>query len=249
MFAKAKDYTKRLLLKNGYEVRKRPQILLNRPELALYPNLELLIKAALYDHHELFLLQVGAYDGTSFDPVHQIIQRYPIHAILVEPNRAVFTRLQTNYTSNSKVLLENIAIAESDGLRDFFVVAEDAASPDWLEGCSSLQKETILSHKPYFPDVEQYIRTEKIICMTVASLLSRHKIERLDLLILDTEGYDANIIRSIDFNIIRPTIIYYEHCHLEQEINSDLMGFLTGFGYSLHIDGGNTLAHFTHPGN
>ena len=45
----------------------------------------------------------------------------------------------------------------------------------------------------------------------------------IDLLQIDTEGFDYEVLKMFDFNTYRPVIIQYEHFHLsmEEQINSN----------------------------
>ena len=41
--------------------------------------------------------------------------------------------------------------------------------------------------------------------------MKTYKIKKIDLLQIDTEGYDAEIILNIDFDLMKPKIIRFEH--------------------------------------
>ena len=47
-----------------------------------------------------------------------------------------------------------------------------------------------------------------------SQLLKKYKIDRINILQIDTEGYDYDIIFSINFKQIRPDIIIFEYLHL-----------------------------------
>jgi len=230
------------LQKQGYAISRKPAFLLTNANAVLDFDLEVFIRAALYDQQELYLLQIGAYDGTSNDPIYSLIQQYPINTILVEPNTIAFERLSTAYTDNPKVRLENIAVAEKDGIEKFFVLKGESC-PLQFEQLSSFSKDTILSHKRWYPNLENWLHEEMVECKTVETLLREHQFERLDLLVLDVEGYEENILRSINFYLISPQIIYYESCHLAPIMQDRLLRSLFLMGYKFAIQGANTLAY------
>ena len=69
-------------------------------------------------------------------------------------------------------------------------------------------------------DPDAYISRKLVRCETLASVLERHRVSHIDILIIDVEGYDYHVIRQIDFNRYRPAIILYEHVHLGTDANA-----------------------------
>ena len=67
--------------------------------------------------------------------------------------------------------------------------------PDYAKGVASFNKNHLLKFK--IPD--ESIIEEDVECISMDSLFRNLEIDRLDLLQIDTEGYDAEIIREIDF--------------------------------------------------
>ena len=47
--------------------------------------------------------------------------------------------------------------------------------------------------------------------MSLESLVLARQINHVDLLLIDTEGYDAQILINIDFDLIKPSLIFFEH--------------------------------------
>ena len=64
--------------------------------------------------------------------------------------------------------------------------------------------------------------------------------ERIDLLLVDTEGYDAEIIRRIDFSAWRPRLLVYEHYHLPPQERAECRGRLEDEGYETMAEGFDT---------
>ena len=71
-----------------------------------------------------------------------------------------------------------------------------------------------MKHKDKMPDIEKHITKDKIRCLTLTSLLNNHHVKKIDLLIIDTEGYDYQILKQIPFDKIKPKIIIFEDRHL-----------------------------------
>ena len=47
-------------------------------------------------------------------------------------------------------------------------------------------------------------------CLTFDSLVSKHGVTAVDLVQMDTEGYDFEIVKLIDLDRLRPRLIMYE---------------------------------------
>ena len=74
------------------------------------------------------------------------------------------------------------------------------------------------------------------------SLLRKHRVEKVDLVQIDTEGYDYAVIKMIDLKKWKPAIINYEHRHLSREEREMCWRYLVDAGYSLYVHGADTAA-------
>ncbi len=175
---------------------------------------------------DFFVLQVGACDGVLADPIQKWIRKYNWHGLLVEPQRTEFERLTMNYRDNRNLRLENVAVAETDGLRPLYRVKDNLVKADWQRGIASLVA------RPKFVK-EDMVVTEMVPCVTFTSLLNRHHVERIDLLQIDAEGYDYKLLKSFDFGRIRPRLIRYEHLHLQPTDQRACVLFLKRQGYRI----------------
>jgi hypothetical protein len=61
------------------------------------------------------------------------------------------------------------------------------------------------------------VKEDPVECLTVDALLSRHNVQKIDLLHIDCEGFDYVILRQFDFATLRPHIVLFEHKHLTAE--------------------------------
>lgn len=88
------------------------------------------------------ILQIGAMDGQTADPVHDALMQNDWPALLVEPVVEYFARLQKTYRDRPLVKLANVAIAEHSGQTDFHRIRPEAIAeghvPGWGHGASSL---------------------------------------------------------------------------------------------------------------
>jgi FkbM family methyltransferase len=150
-------------------------------------------------------IQIGTNDGN--DEFNSIVKvENPDLIILVEPNSELNNDIKKNYSEFiDKVFIENVAINTKSG------------------PC-----EVVLSKK-YFPELNDYMYTNhtlytllpmdswgddfvslKIDGITFNELCEKYSITEIDFLQIDTEGFDSQIILSIDFDKIKIKKLKYE---------------------------------------
>lgn len=204
---------------------------------------------------DTFCFQVGANDGKNNDPVHVFFRDYGWQGLLVEPQTDVFeNELKKTYANNLNVKLENVALAESDGELPFYRVAISKAR--WATGLSSFDLKSLQSHlqsgyiirKAQDEGVEiptdEALIIEKVMVptATVDSLLKRHQVKNFDVLCVDTEGFDYQILKLIDFSRYTPDLILFESKNLSDQDYVDAKNLLLKAGYQLFWEKGDTLA-------
>lgn len=191
-----------------------------------------------------FFVQIGSNDGKSGDPIHKYIIKHSWRGILIEPVHYLYKKLLKTYKNNKNLIFKNVAIAKEEGYKDFYRVKEndEIKNPFWYDQLGSFNKEVVLKHKAQIPYFDKYFMTEKIKCITFNSLLEEYDVENIDLLHIDTEGYDYEIIKSVDFNKFKPKMILYEHIHLSEEDKLECMNYLRSKNYSFIIHEMDTFA-------
>jgi FkbM family methyltransferase len=196
-------------------------------------------------HPSAFFVQVGAHDGTALDPLRREILRRAWRGILVEPVPYVFARLEANYDDNERLVFENVAIADHDGSRELYhLPPEPAGSPlwEWYDALGSFRREVVASHRWLIPDIDERIVTTDVPCLTFDTLCRKHAVERVDVVQIDTEGYDLEILELIDFERYRPRLVMYEHLHLDSADQERARELLRSRDYELVGDGMDVLA-------
>jgi FkbM family methyltransferase len=187
------------------------------------------------------IVQVGAYIGNTVnDPLHAFLVRElprkpQSTVVLVEPVREYFARLEGVYSGLPGIRLENVAIADREGERDFYRLGADPAvhgHPEWLSQLGSLRptrmtemwdryEQGLMDQLGETADLKAWWLEHRVIesvqCITLHQLLDRHDLAELDLLQIDAEGYDYEILRTIDFTRIRPRFVNYERVLLHHD--------------------------------
>lgn len=195
---------------------------------------------------DAFFVEIGANDGEKHDHLRPFILTRSWSGIMVEPVPYVFARLQTNYRGCGRIVLENAAITDHDGRMPFFHLAqartEDQATlPEWYDALGSFSREVILSHAGAIDDLESRLVEISVPTLTFASLLAKHNVDEVDLLVVDTEGYDAEIINGIDLARYRPSLLVYEHYHLDPRDRAACRGRVEDAGYLTMEEGFDTF--------
>ena len=212
--------------------------------MARWTTLERIMLKAVAKRNALFFVQIGANDGVIYDPIHRFVQQSEWRGLLVEPVRLYFDRLRENYRDNERLVFENVAISSCREVRDFYRVKENVPYlPKWCDGLGTFDLEILLTHKWAVPDLERYVVKEQIQCISLNDLIEKHQIAKIDLLLVDTEGYDYEILKQIDFEKFAPGILLYEHQYIDKNKRLGFENELEGRGYRISRHLGNTLAY------
>ncbi|MGY3605130.1 MULTISPECIES: FkbM family methyltransferase [unclassified Bradyrhizobium] len=204
--------------KSGYLIERRYDLEKYRLNL-----LELVVKQAAPSDPNFFFLQAGANDGEAFDPINLMVRNYRWRGVLLEPQPDVFKRLVANYKGHEDHLtFENSALTDVDGERPFWTVAEQT-------GLGSFDKDMIYRSAPKGATFIE----RRVMTISPRTLFEKHNINRIDLLQVDTEGFDFEIIKLIIGSGINPRLINYEHVHLSSNDRQECATLLGERGYRL----------------
>lgn len=210
----------------------------------VYRSEEEWLRRLLGANRHVFFVQIGAHDGKSNDKIYPMARERAWRGVLVEPVRYLFNRLVENYRDTPGIQFENAALAERSGKKRFYRLKEtsDTTLPPWYDQIGSFNKEAVLSHRDRIPNIDNLIIQEYVDCISFDQLVSRHQISKIDLILIDTEGYDLNVLRMINFHQFRPKLLIYEHKHLSPEDKAASEALLRSFGYVIHPTGPNNAA-------
>ena len=92
-------------------------------------------------------------------------------------------------------------------------VQPDAPVPAWVHGLASFRRSHLSGRKFGIRNLDQFIEEATVPCLTFATLLKRHGIQKVTLLQIDTEGFDCQIVRMAIEAGVYPSIINYEFVH------------------------------------
>jgi FkbM family methyltransferase len=181
----------------------------------------------------LTFLQIGAYDGIGEDDLRGIVVAHKLRGVLVEPQPAAFSRLQNTYRNQPNITLLEAAIAEEAGIRQLYCKRGEASM------AASFDRNHLRRHG--IGDSE--IVAQQVVCHTVESALQTAGLSHVDLLQIDAEGYDWPIIRSINFERLRPRILRFEYRNISPRDADECLELLASHGYRFIIETRDIIAY------
>lgn len=206
-----------------------------------FPSVDHIIDrfAALRD--EVFFMQVGTNDGATSDPFYRHIRLRGWKGILIEPLADEFAELKKNHKNNSNLIFENVAISNKEEVKKFYSIDKSQGDlPFWVNKLSSFDPKIPQEVCDLYDNA--ILVSKDVQCTTVNKLLEKHEVKQLDLLLTDTEGYDFEILKTIDFSDLRPSMLIYEHRHLSEADYAASIALLRPLGYAIFKDEYDTIA-------
>jgi hypothetical protein len=133
-----------------------------------------------------------------------------------------------------------VAVHEREGSLPLYRVAPDSVAryPGWATGIASFDREHLLRHAIAPDDVI----AQDVECVPLMTLLQRTGMLDAHLLQIDTEGYDATILRMIDFTLFHPILVKFEHKSMSAAVRGTTLERLRANGYSCAAEGTDTVA-------
>ena len=166
-------------------------------------------------------LAIGVHDGEFGEWVSPVLKG-KTQAVLVEASTPQFEKLAINYGKTLPVqLIQNL-------------ITTDGSKIEFFEGgkgyTNSVKENVIRSWEK--EEISSSLR-ESISINNLINQISPNK--KLDWLHLDIEGYDAEILRVINVELL-PNFIIFEHNNLLMEDKLKLENYLIDLGYHLNRD-------------
>ena len=172
-----------------------------------------------------FYIEAGANDGVSQSST-LMLEKRGWHGLLIEPNK---TKLNECKASRSnKNIFEHCALVSSEYNNDTICGNFTESEID-----ASLTGQVIIPSRHW--DIPHKIAAEektirKIIdvpAKTLQSLVDKHKINTIDYLVLDIEGYEYEAMEGLDFSKNQPKFIRVETSSLQYRIDAMIEYLLT----------------------
>lgn len=184
-------------------------------------------------------VQIGANDGIREDPCYAWISAFPWAGVLVEPQSDLAENLRTLHKENPRIAIEEALVSDQVGQETLFYVEGE---PAWSGIASTSAAQIRDEHAHKIADFETKLKSKQVRSTTLKSLMEKHSLSEIDFLQVDAEGLDFAILKTVDFNRIRPDVVSYEHCNLSLEDQAECRSLLSVNGYSFASWLGDTVA-------
>lgn len=196
----------------------------------------------LTNERRITIVQIGANDGS--DAIGDLIRNRSDRiekALLIEPQCSAFDRLVARIGDRSAVVCLNAAIDRQSGERTLYSVGPHSHKQlgDSIASFNRRHVEREICHATKIcsdSGMEALIASEKVRTVTLKEAAAAAGIGRPDVLVIDTEGFDAEIVRMALEAVWFPKVIQYEHKHLKRDDRFSLSETLSRHGYYLWAD-------------
>jgi|TARA_B110000438_G_scaffold241017_1_gene239967 FkbM family methyltransferase len=172
--------------------------------------------------------------------------------ILIEPVEYNLSELKERVKNYTNIIIEKVAISDKDETLPFYFIKRSSIeklNKHWASGIGSFDKNHILNHRSKrFQVTDDDIETTSVECLSFNSLKKKHSITSIDKLMLDVEGAEYKILKSIDLKETLIKNIMFEKKHFDGIFNEgiklqEIKDILISNGYQLlEIDKENILA-------
>lgn len=177
-----------------------------------------------------FFCDIGAHDGKTFSNTYFFEKYLGWKGICFEPLPHLFDKL----IECRDCICKNVCVSAKEGLVHFIHVD---SCDEMLSGIAATFDRAYLDI--VVRDTREFGGACNIIqlpSVRLMRILAEHQITEIDFLSLDTEGSELEILKTIDFDVIKIKVITVENNHGENALRD----FLISKGYTfltrLHVD-------------
>lgn len=185
-------------------------------------------------------IQVGANDGISFDFLYDFVIKRNSVGIVIEPVKQYFDELSINYENFPNITPVNKAVHPYLKNVPIYRINEAAIQkyPDWVKGIASVDKNHYKRVNIEAVDIVEIL----VEADTFTNVVNKnYKLQTVDYIQIDTEGFDFEILKMVDFKLLKPAIIKYESVNLSQSDENDAIRSLEKNGYYVFKEGGDSF--------
>lgn len=142
----------------------------------------------------LNFIQIGAYDGVSFNDMANLTLLPIDKGIFIEPNNKIFDDLKNNKKEfKDSTFLKIAIIPNTDFEHNVFYIDQHGGQSTFVKN--------VYNDKIHI--------TDHVETLTVDNFYKEHVNFNIDVCYLDCEGYDHDIIKTL-LNYQKPNILYFE---------------------------------------
>lgn len=189
------------------------------------------------------VLQIGASDGGLNDPICGYVKEGRVEGVFLEPLPGPFKELSKRYSGLPGVSLQQNAVDRDCEDRIIYSIDQTIPNlPDWSYQVAGFCREVVLRHTEQLGLPDSAVVEGVVSCTTFEKLFERGITDVFDCLLIDTEGYDLEILRMFPFEEKAPLVVVYENKHLNATDRDEAAGMLVSLGYVVFDLGVDTVA-------
>ena len=178
-----KKIIKNFFNKLGYDLKKIDKDFTNI-------DLEDLLKTKINENPIIF--DVGGNKGQSVTKYKKIFKNPIIHTF--EPIKSQFNIINEKFKNDKNVKLNNYALGEIVGEKDFNISAQTGASS--FNKINQNSKWIEVRSKEYKTTINKFVSTTKVKIFTLDDYFLNNNIDKIDLLKIDTQGYEDKVLQG-----------------------------------------------------
>lgn len=188
----------------------------------------------------VFLVQVGAMDGISYDDVAGYSRMYNWDGLYVEPIPYLFNKLVKSKKDTD--LFEQAAIVEENKEVQMITIDPDVIEAGKIHHGFSGMSAVIppkngFAHDNDRPIMEEYGKLITVTGITLSTLLDKYNINNLDIFLCDAEGLDWSVFKQLDLDTYRPKALRFEIINLNSEEKQHIIDKFNCYNYVYEISG------------
>ena len=167
------------------------------------------------------LVVIGAHHGFWLE---EEVLKVTKDVLLVEPVDYNYSLLKKRFSVLKNIFFDKTFISAKDGDKiNFYYVKENSITKlgkHWASGLGSFSKDLILSHRSKrFKITENDLELKTIEGVSFNSLCKIYKISSIDKLIIDIEGSEKEVLKTINYEEFKISKIQFEFKHLDGYLN------------------------------
>src|SRR5579871_901293 len=155
-----------------------------------YRDIETILSAYFEESGKVNIIIIGANNGKTKDFLLEYLPGDNVSAVLVEPLPDLFVQLKENLSGYSNLYFENSAIYARACKKSIYRVGKNDHYPAWAVGLGSFKKTNVLNHSNQLKGIRKHLVKEVVSCITFDMLVERYRMEKVNVVQIDTEGYD-----------------------------------------------------------
>ena len=198
----------------------------NDRELSKYSTISIdkILNNLFSDHKINYLVQIGSNDGLRFDSLNKFIKKYSPISILVEPIKKDFIDLKNNYKDQKNIFFENSAISVDNSINYLYKVDNKKLKfyDEHVKGITSFEIKHLVKHGV----PKSHIIKVPVNSISIDDLFNKYSLNQLDLLMVDSEGYDGEIVIDFFSKLSLRPIIIFEYIHIDHVTFKKLIDLL-----------------------